>query len=140
MAARLEEPKMNVYQGAVDLFGKEAQMIQAAAEMSELSAALSQYLCQAGKKKKRREEIFEEIADAEIMLRQLRVIFGDHSNRINDIKAKKVQKLREILDGKHADYLVQKECKGEHGSGLVLSGNSGRPRRSFPQQISNRRA
>jgi len=108
---------MNAYQRAVDVFGHDAQVMQAAAEMSELSAALLQYLSHPGKRKQRLEEVLEGIPDAEIMLKQLRILFGDHSNKLNSIKREKVERLNETLDRVIAERLEQSRCKGEHELG-----------------------
>ena len=61
--------------GAIELFGKQAQEIVAMEEMSELIQALSKNMRGADN----RSNISEEIADVEIMLEQLKIIFNNES-------------------------------------------------------------
>lgn len=74
---------MNIFEKAVNKFGAENQVRKAVEELTELSVALLHSLDGRGDT----ENIREEMADVEIMLEQLHVIFG------------------------YGDYRLIKECK-----------------------------
>lgn len=87
-----------ILMNAIKVFGSDAQMLMAIEEMSELIKAIC--------KEKRardalddeyfnaRQNLLEEIADVEIMLEQLLIIFGVD---ISGIKNKKLERLKERL-------------------------------------------
>lgn len=58
---------------AIDAWGMDEQLLQLQEEAAELIAAASHYRRGAG----RSQELLEEIADIEIMLDQMHVVFGD---------------------------------------------------------------
>lgn len=76
-----------VYRQAVLKFGPEAQTRKAAEECVELSLALLHAL----DGRANVDNIAEECADVEIMLAQMRLIYGD--KEIDDWKAKKINAL-----------------------------------------------
>lgn len=68
------ETRKQVYEQAIDTFGTEVQLIVAIEELSELQKELSKYL--RGFPNPR--NLAEEIADCQIMLEQLQLIFHNH--------------------------------------------------------------
>lgn len=74
-----------IYQKAWDLWGANSQMIKMIEEMSELTTELCYELYDKGSVK----AIMEELADVEIMLNQMKVIFPS----IEAIKKKKLERL-----------------------------------------------
>lgn len=85
-----EEDTMKLIKDAIDLYGKDAQLIQAAEEVGELLTALSQY--RRGRITK--DELTVEIADVMIML--------DCIVTMHDI-----QNLEEIMDGQYEKFRKQ---------------------------------
>lgn len=98
---------MSIYKKAVDHFGAEHQGLKTVEELSELSAALTKYfLAQlAGNQPTNANNVAEELADAKIMLEQLKYVLppeimsksgrikGDKLNRLNKL----IQKNNPIL-------------------------------------------
>lgn len=90
-----------IYRKAIIHFGEAAQMIKACEEMAELIQALAKVYCVhsiAATQAERHEawdHVYEELADAEIMLEQLRLIF--EGSATDDIKDRKVRRLAEML-------------------------------------------
>ena len=82
---------------AVDTYGKDAQTKMAIEEMSELMKEL----CKNYRGKQNINEIAEEIADVEIMLEQLKIIF-ECSLDVIRWKEQKMQRLEERLVYEHA--------------------------------------
>lgn len=78
---------------AVRKFGKTAQLIMAMEEMSELIQALSKDIRGKGS----RNNISEEIADVEIMLAQLKIIYRN-ANDVDDWRADKLSLLQKLID------------------------------------------
>lgn len=78
---------------AVRKFGKTAQLIMAMEEMSELIQALSKDIRGKGS----RNNISEEIADVEIMLAQLKIIYRN-ANDVDDWRADKLSLLQKRID------------------------------------------
>ena len=72
--------KTEVLQRAVKTYGPMYQTVKAAEELSELLVELNKWLGMS----ENEEHIREECADAEIMLGQLRIIFGDWSGWTHD--------------------------------------------------------
>lgn len=64
---------MNIYQEAIELWGEEAQLMMAIEEMGELIQKIG-HLCRG---RCTVIDVAEEVADVEIMMRQLREIVGD---------------------------------------------------------------
>ena len=79
------------YKAALEKWGYDAQLDMVIEECSELILAIQRY------RRKRCEaiDIQEEIADVEIMLSQMRVLFGDKN--IDEFKANKIMRLKERI-------------------------------------------
>ena len=76
--------KDDILQAAIDHFGCELQQVVAMEEMSELTKELCKYRRGA----KNEDRIAEEIADVQIMLWQLRLMFGNDQDVDGYISAK----------------------------------------------------
>ena len=74
------EYKVDVLEKAVKTYGCMHQTIKAAEELSELLVALNKWLGMSENEDYIRDNIREECADVEIMLSQLKIIFGDWSD------------------------------------------------------------
>ena len=81
-----------VYKEALDKWGA-AQIIILFEEMAELQKELTKYL----RGKENRIEIAEEIADVEIMLAQMKILFGIEEG-VERYKKLKIQRLQERLE------------------------------------------
>ena len=77
-----------IYRAALSKWGPDLQMGMAMAEAGELIAALGRFVMQ---RRDSSEEIIDEIADMEIMLGQLRMIFSD--DRVDVRKEMKLKRL-----------------------------------------------
>ena len=88
------EYKVEVLEKAVKTYGCMHQTIKAAEELSELLVALNKWLGMSENEDYIRDNIREECADVEIMLSQLKIIFGDWS----DWKHYKMDRLEERLN------------------------------------------
>ena len=84
----------DVYGRAVTYYGESSRLLLTIEEMSELTKELV-------KRARGRDNlpaISEEMADVEIMLEQLKILFGNRAE-IDSWKAKKLQRLAERMDG-----------------------------------------
>ena len=88
------EYKVEVLGEAVITYGYVHQTIKAAEELSELLVALNKWLGMSENEDYIRDNIREECADVEIMLSQLKIIFGDWS----DWKHYKMDRLEERIN------------------------------------------
>ena len=79
---------------AIGTYGKELQTIVAIEEMSELTKEL----CKQLRGRDNLEAIAEEIADVQIMLEQLQIMF-DCAGKVKTYEAAKIERLRERLEG-----------------------------------------
>lgn len=86
-----EKDKCKLYRQALEKWGT-AQIIIAFEEMAELQKELSKYL----RGRENTTEIAEEIADVEIMLEQMKVLFGIE-DIVKDYKNQKLRRLEERL-------------------------------------------
>ena len=91
-----------IYNDAIATWGREAQMMKAAEELSEMAAAINRLLCCEASGYRSREEVMAELqgewADAEIMLNQLHVMLDmDDEVYIGKLEAleEKIRKARE---------------------------------------------
>lgn len=98
----MEQWEMGIYEDAVETWGREAQLMKAAEELSELAAAINRLLCCEASGYRSREEVMaelqEEWADVEIMLNQLHVMIEmDDETYIGKLQALegKIRKKRE---------------------------------------------
>ena len=83
----------DIYTAAVKKCGKEHQLVLCMEEMAELTKELSKNM----RGFKNTTNISEEMADVEIMLEQLRIIYGNRSE-VDTIKAEKLLRLSERLE------------------------------------------
>ena len=85
----------NLYKEALSTWGEEAQVKMAMEECAELIQVLVKY----GRyiNGSTVEQIQGEIADVQIMLNQLKIVFGE--DRISEIKLQKLEKVRRVLEG-----------------------------------------
>ncbi len=81
----------NVYEKFIKLKGQDSQFHQAMEECAELIVALSHYV---RNRKNSIEEVIEELGDVEIMIEQIKVIFGeDFESKVEKSKQKKFNNL-----------------------------------------------
>lgn len=85
--------ELQVLQRALDTYGSRAQVVMVFEEMSELQKELCKYL----RGKYSPANIAEEIADVEIMLEQMKMLFFC-ANDVRDVRRCKVERLKERLD------------------------------------------
>lgn len=90
-----------IMERAVDTFGHAHQIIKAMEEMAELQKEICKYLNEAGINQERMDNISQEIADVEIMLEQLKIIFSNQE-RVEDWKKLKLLRLEYRLNWKGA--------------------------------------
>ena len=90
-----------IMQKAIDTYGVENQIIKTVEELSELSQALCKFLTKPYTESDRTilDNIYEEMADVEIMLEQCKMIFYESEDKINDYKKKKIKRLERRLEG-----------------------------------------
>lgn len=82
-----------VLQRALDTYGSALQIMMVFEEMSELQKELCKYL----RGKYSPTNIAEEIADVEIMLEQMKMLFRC-ADDVRDVRRRKVERLKERLD------------------------------------------
>lgn len=75
----------------IDHYGKESQVLMAIEEISELTKEL----CKDHRGKDNRQEIIEEIADVELMLDQLKIMFNVNQMTVDYIKGQKIKRTLE---------------------------------------------
>ena len=90
----LKEEKQNVLEKAVNTFGENLQLIKAIEELGELSTALARVFT---KEEAPAINLFEEIADVEIMLEQLKIIYKDDAEKIERLKEMKLNRLKGLV-------------------------------------------
>ena len=81
----------NLYQATIERWGIDAQYDQAIEECAELIAALKHYK----RGKISREAVIDELADATLMLGQLRWMFGN--DQVDAAIDKKLKKLNQLM-------------------------------------------
>lgn len=99
---RPQTERDNLYFLALKQWGREAQIIQAMEELSELNVLLAKYV---NSRLLDLDALYSEIADAEIMIEQLRMIFS--GARIDILKEKKLARLENTLTVATADEPLQ---------------------------------
>lgn len=90
-----------IMQKAIGTYGLQNQMIKAVEELSELIQALSKaysHLCSNNGDLKSADNLFEEMADVEIMLAQCKMMFHCEKE-VQDWKDKKIARLQKRLEG-----------------------------------------
>lgn len=87
---------------AIDSYGRVNQVIKTVEELSELSQALCKILTSkfTDDNSEIFENIFEEMADVEIMLEQCKMIF-QCDKEVNEWKHKKIERLERRLEGEN---------------------------------------
>lgn len=90
----LGENNADVYHRAVNTYGNTSRLILAIEEMSELTKEL----CKHTRGRNNMSAICEEMADVEIMLEQLKIVFNNRA-AVDYHKAHKLQRLADRLDG-----------------------------------------
>lgn len=88
---------------AINTYGVENQLIKTVEELSELSQALCKSLIRLNYTKEKISlesvnNIFEEMADVEIMLEQCKIMF-QCDKEVNEWKHKKIERLERRLEG-----------------------------------------
>lgn len=84
---------------AIDTYGTEAQMMQCIEEMAELIQAINKYFRANTDEEMAKAyiSVVEEIADVQIMLEQMRIVFGDKS--VDEQITAKLGRLEKRLKG-----------------------------------------
>lgn len=94
---------------AINTYGVENQMIKTVEELSELSQALCKSIVRLNYTKEKTsleddlksvDNIFEEMADVEIMLEQCKIMF-QCDKELNKWKQKKIERLEKRLEGEN---------------------------------------
>jgi len=91
----------NIYKQAIDKFGVVAQMGMVQEECAELIVAISKDIRYASIETANC--LHEEIADVEIMLEQLKIIFDCH-DIIDAVKEKKLDRLKGLIENDWGKY------------------------------------
>lgn len=86
--AALAPVRRDTYSEAVRTYGKQSQLIMAMEEMAELTKELSKSI----RGEKNVSAISEEIADVEIMLEQLKIIYGNRAE-VDQARGEKLERL-----------------------------------------------
>lgn len=84
----------NIYELAIKKWGRDAQIVMAIEECAELQHALCKFLN--NRNEKDLNAIADELADVEIMIEQLRILFANNG-RVDAIKEAKLTRLVEML-------------------------------------------
>lgn len=84
-----------ICQAALETFGKELQVTMAIEEMSELTKEL----CKNSRGQENTTHIAEEIADVEIMLQQMVMLF-DCAGQVDEFRRYKLERLAELIKEK----------------------------------------
>lgn len=92
------EERCEVYDAALVKWGEAAQITVAIEEMSEVIKALTKFIREPEPTGNALPSIIEEVADATIMLEQLRLIFGINDEVCEAMDAK-IERLKERVSG-----------------------------------------
>lgn len=84
-----------IIEKTIEKNGKNIQCVVAMEEMSELQKEMSKAI----RGKDNRENIIEEIADVEIMIKQIMRMFEITPHEVNDQVKKKIKRMEERLNG-----------------------------------------
>ena len=94
----IKEEKMNtkqIYKKAIERWGEELQVGMLSEEIGELLIAVNKYRREATQKN--RDNVCEELADVQIMMEQIEVLFKLDSHRIHEWYEMKLKKLESFL-------------------------------------------
>lgn len=91
-----------IMQKAINTYGLENQIIKTGEELFELSQALCKFLSKPYTESDRTilDNIYEEMADVEIMLEQCKIMF-QCDKEVNKWKQKKIERLEKRLEGEN---------------------------------------
>lgn len=89
--------EIEIYKKTIDKYGKSKQVVKAVEELSELQKELCKLLLTVNNKRKVVTNVAEEIADCEIMIKQLKLILNCDSI-VNNWKLYKLKRLEEKLN------------------------------------------
>lgn len=89
--------KEQVFKQSIEIYGKEAQSRQAMEECAELIQAINKCL-RYPSKEECKNNLIEEIADVEIMLYQLKVMFNVSDDEVFKVKIQKAKREQERLE------------------------------------------
>jgi len=93
----MPKKEQEIYKKALELWGEQFQIMMAIEEMAELMQKLSQYYRQ--NRIVSQDDVLKEIADVEILLNQLKLIFDDEDYQsFRFIKQEKLNKLINYLE------------------------------------------
>ena len=93
----MTKKEQEIYKKALELWGEQFQVMMAIEEMAELMQKLSQYYRQ--NRIVSQDDVLKEIADVEILLNQLKLIFDDEDYQsFRFIKQEKLNKLINYLE------------------------------------------
>lgn len=93
------EANDDLYSRAVNTYGETSRLILAIEEMSELIKELSKYI----RGRQNIGGICEEMADVEIMLEQLKIVFRNRA-AVDYHRSQKLQRLSDRLNGNHDSF------------------------------------
>lgn len=101
---------MNVYKEAIKKWGHHLQIIMVIEECAELQKQCTKILRLGDKPPHPRQLEFlaEEIADVEIMIEQLKVMFFDQNKIVDDFKDQKLKRLELRIQEKPSNVAVRK--------------------------------
>ena len=88
-----EYTEQDIFRSAIDTYGAVMQITVTFEEMSELQKELCKYLRGSGSQ----ENIAEEIADVEIMIEQMKMLFNCEAS-VLQVREKKVKRLKERME------------------------------------------
>ena len=94
-----EYTEHDIFRSAIETYGEVMQITVAFEEMSELQKELCKHLRGSGSQ----ENIAEEIADVEIMMEQMKMLFNCET-AVLQVREKKVKRLKERIEHKENDY------------------------------------
>ena len=94
-----EYTEQDIFRSAIDTYGEVMQITVAFEEMSELQKELCKHLRGSGSQ----ENIAEEIADVEIMIEQMKMLFNCEA-AVLQVREKKVKRLKERMEQKENNY------------------------------------
>jgi len=93
----LTKEKIDLFKRAVDSWGVDSQLDMAVEESAEFIVAI-QHL-RRNNKPETVENLYEEIADVELMVEQVKFMLDIDSIKLYQIKCKKLERLEELLQG-----------------------------------------
>ena len=86
---------MAIFEKAIETYGADLQKQVAIEEMAELTKEI----CKDFRGKGDREHIIEEIADVDIMLQQLMIMYDINATEFSETRVSKIRRLEERLKG-----------------------------------------